>query len=115
MLAKSSFTLEARITFAPTGVDFHVLSKDVDYPADDLPSEQPEDADARYFVKVLLLSHGGAATVRQKMTGLLADGTIDESHDVQSLYKLLQTVVGKHNVECPACSSMNRCRHARRH
>lgn len=95
MLWKSSFSLETPITFASTGLDFHVLSKDIDYPTDDLPSEQPEDADARYFVKVLLLSHGGAPTLRQKLTGLLVDGTIDEACEVQSIFKLLQAVVGR--------------------
>ena len=96
---KTSFNLEDAITFAPAGVEFHVLHKDVDYPfgegEEPLPLETADDADSRYFVKVLLLSHGGATALRQKVTGLMADGAIDESCDVQSLFKLLQFVVGK--------------------
>ncbi|KAI6200380.1 BMA-LST-3, isoform h [Aphelenchoides besseyi] len=95
---KNSFNLEDPIIFAPNTVEFHVLHKDVDYPMiegeNELPPESTEDADPRYTVKVLLLTHPGAASLRQKVTGLMADGTIDEQCDVQSLYKVLHFIIG---------------------
>lgn len=78
-------------------MDFHVLHKDVDYPFVDtnsLPAEIPEDADSRYIVKVLLLAHPGAIDIRKKVTGLMADGSIDENVDVQNVFKVLQFVTG---------------------
>ncbi|CAD5218771.1 unnamed protein product [Bursaphelenchus okinawaensis] len=89
-----SFNLGEPISFAPAGVPFSILSKSVDYPGDDLPSEQPSDADSKYLVKVLLLSHPGAALIRQKTTGLLVDGTIDEAQECQNFSKVLQLLVG---------------------
>ncbi|CAD5226302.1 unnamed protein product [Bursaphelenchus xylophilus] len=89
-----SFNLEEQISFAPSGVPFCILSKDVDYPGEDLPVENPADSDSKYVVKVLLLTHPGAALIRQKVTGLLADGTIDEAQDCQNLNKVLQVLVG---------------------
>lgn len=73
------------------------MHKDVDYPfveTNPLPSEQPEDADTRYTVKVLLLSHPGSIELRKRVTGLLADGSIDESLDVQNLFRVLHFVIG---------------------
>lgn len=94
---KQSLNLENPITFSPNAIDFHILHKDVDYPfadSDPLPTDQPEDADPRYIVKVLLLSHPGATAIRQKVTGLLADGSLDETVDAQTLFKILHFVVG---------------------
>lgn len=94
-----SFNLEEPITFSPNGVDFHTLSKDIDYPlaeGETFPEENPSDADSRFIVKVLLLSHPGAAAIRQKVTGLMADGSIDEAQDVQHWSKVVQLVVGKY-------------------
>jgi hypothetical protein len=91
---KKSFNLEEPISFAPTAIDFHVVHKDVDYPGEELPVEFPDDADSSYIVKVLLLTHPGVTALRQKVTGLLADGSIDESLDVQTIFKVLHFVVG---------------------
>lgn len=93
----SSFNLEEPITFTPTGLDYHIVDKNVDIPlaeGESLPSEHPADADSKFVVKVLLLSHPGAAAIRQMVTGLLADGSIDEALEVQPLTKVLQFLVG---------------------
>ncbi|KAI6218710.1 BMA-LST-3, isoform h [Aphelenchoides fujianensis] len=93
---KKSFNLEDPVLFAPHSVEFHVLHKDVDFPAThgELPPEQADDADPSYTVKVLLLTHPGAASIRQKVAGLLADGSIDEACEAQSLMKVLQFLIG---------------------
>jgi hypothetical protein len=94
---KNSFNLESPIAFSSNSIDFHVLQKDVDYPfaeTNPLPEELPADADSRYIVKVLLPAHPGAIDIRKKVTGLLADGSIDESLDVQNVFKVLHFITG---------------------
>ena len=51
----TSLKLEQPVKFSPHPITFHVLHKDVDIPlaeGDQLPQENPVDADSRYIVKV---------------------------------------------------------------
>lgn len=93
----NSFSLETPFTLAPTPIAFHVVNKDVDVPLADeenLPPELPADADSKLSVRVLMLAHPGASAVRQKVYGLLPDGSIDESTETQPLTRALQFLVG---------------------
>jgi hypothetical protein len=42
----------------------------------------------------MLISHPGLASIRRKLSGLMADGTIDESAETQPLTKTIQLLVG---------------------
>ncbi|EGT48565.1 CBN-LST-3 protein [Caenorhabditis brenneri] len=75
-------------------IQFHVFNKDVDYFGEPLPVFEPEDADHRHQVKVLLLSHAGKSEVVKKSFCLMADGTTDDHQEPQSLLKNLHFLVG---------------------
>lgn len=76
-------------------VQFHVFHKDVDYPESvENAVLEPEDADHRYQAKVCLLAHGGKTDVLKKALGLMPDGTTDDNHEVSSIFKQLQFLVG---------------------
>ncbi|CAI4224435.1 unnamed protein product [Auanema sp. JU1783] len=88
--------LDSPIDFT-NSVSFHVLHKDVDYIPVDNEKEaplEPEDFDHRHQVKVLLMSHNGKQEIMKKAFGLLADGSLDDSHEVTSLLKQIQFLVG---------------------
>lgn len=81
-------------------IHFHVFNKEVDYCGDqELPILEPEDADHRHQVKVLLLSHAGKAEVVKKSFCLMADGTTDDHQEPQSLLKNLHFLVGARGKE----------------
>lgn len=104
--------IETPLKFSPHPVTFHILHKDVDVPLSDgeqqLPLENPPDADNRFVVKVnsisfsfpyfpcqiLLISHPGLSALRRKLSGLLPDGSIDESTETQPITKNIQLLVG---------------------
>uniref|UniRef100_A0A183CCW5 SAP domain-containing protein n=1 Tax=Globodera pallida TaxID=36090 RepID=A0A183CCW5_GLOPA len=92
-----SIKLETPLQFSPHPIKFHVLHKDVDVPlgeGEQLPLENPSDADNRFVVKVLLISHPGLTALRRKLSGLMPDGSIDESTETQPLSKNIQILVG---------------------
>ncbi|KAL3110206.1 hypothetical protein niasHT_015809 [Heterodera trifolii] len=92
-----SVKLETPLQFSPHPIKFHVLHKDVDVLLDEgkqLPLENPPDADSRFVVKVLLISHPGLTALRRKLSGLMPDGSIDESTETQPLSKSIQILVG---------------------
>uniref|UniRef100_A0A914I943 SAP domain-containing protein n=1 Tax=Globodera rostochiensis TaxID=31243 RepID=A0A914I943_GLORO len=92
-----SIKLETPLQFSPHPIKFHVLHKDVDVPlgeGEQLPVENPSDADNRFVVKVLLISHPGLTALRRKLSGLMPDGSIDESTETQPLSKNIQILVG---------------------
>lgn len=78
-------------------MQFHIFHKDVDYPEGENAILEPEDADPRHQVKVLLLAHGGKTEVLKKALGLLPDGSTDDNHEVTSVFKQLQILVGEFN------------------
>ncbi|UMM26877.1 hypothetical protein L5515_010402 [Caenorhabditis briggsae] len=80
-------------------IQFHVFNKDVDWIGDALPELEPEDADHRHQVKVLLLSHAGKTEVVKKSFCLMADGTTDDHQEPQSLLKNLHFLVGARGKE----------------
>ncbi|CAK5071366.1 unnamed protein product [Meloidogyne enterolobii] len=93
----SSIPLETPIKFSPHPINFHVLHKDIDAPlalGEEAPIENPVDADYRYIVKVMLISHPGLMTIRRKLSGLMSDGSIDEATETQPLTKTIQLLVG---------------------
>uniref|UniRef100_A0A8R1DKM5 DBC1 domain-containing protein n=1 Tax=Caenorhabditis japonica TaxID=281687 RepID=A0A8R1DKM5_CAEJA len=78
-------------------IQFHVFHKDVEIPLKEgeTPSVvEPEDADHRYSVKVLLLSHYGKTEVVKKSFCLNSDGTTEDHQEPQSLLKNLNFLVG---------------------
>ena len=42
----------------------------------------------------MLISHPGLMAIRRKLSGLMSDGTIDESTETQPLTKTIQLLVG---------------------
>nr|CAD2171761.1 unnamed protein product [Meloidogyne enterolobii] len=93
----SSIPLETPIKFSPHPINFHVLHKDIDPPlalGEEAPIENPVDADYRYIVKVMLISHPGLMAIRRKLSGLMSDGSIDEATETQPLTKTIQLLVG---------------------
>uniref|UniRef100_A0A1I7U2Q7 DBC1 domain-containing protein n=1 Tax=Caenorhabditis tropicalis TaxID=1561998 RepID=A0A1I7U2Q7_9PELO len=80
-------------------IQFHVFNKDIDYFGEPLPDLEPEDADHRHQVKVLLLSHAGKSEVVKKSFCLMADGTTDDHQEPQSLLKNLHFLVGARGKE----------------
>nr|CAD2172574.1 unnamed protein product [Meloidogyne enterolobii] len=93
----SSIPLETPIKFSPHPINFHVLHKDIDPPlalGEEAPIENPVDADYRYIVKVMLISHPGLMAIRRKLSGLMFDGSIDEATETQPLTKTIQLLVG---------------------
>ncbi|KAJ1346652.1 hypothetical protein KIN20_001523 [Parelaphostrongylus tenuis] len=83
-------------------VAFHVWNKEVDYPLNDGLIEtiiEPDDADHRHQVKVLLLAHGGRQEVHKKAFGLLPDGTTDDTYEPTSFFKQLSFLVGTRGKE----------------
>ncbi|CAK5084253.1 unnamed protein product [Meloidogyne enterolobii] len=93
----SSIPLETPIKFSPHPINFHVLHKDIDAPlalGEEAPIENPVDADYRYIVKVMLISHPGLMAIRRKLSGLMSDGSIDEATETQPLTKTIQLLVG---------------------
>ncbi|CAB3409649.1 unnamed protein product [Caenorhabditis bovis] len=76
-------------------VRFHVFHKDVEYfGKEPLPDIEPEDADHRHQVRVMLISHNGKADVVKKAFCLLADGSTDDHQEPQSIFKNLNFLVG---------------------
>ncbi|KAF7633429.1 SAP domain-containing protein, partial [Meloidogyne graminicola] len=91
----TSIPLGIPIKFSSHPINFHVLHKDIDAPMDGESSvENPSDADYRFLVKVMLISHPGLMSIRRKLSGLMADGSIDESTETQPLTKTIQLLVG---------------------
>ncbi|EPB69199.1 hypothetical protein ANCCEY_11708 [Ancylostoma ceylanicum] len=83
-------------------VAFHVFNKEVDYPLQDGETAavlEPEDADHRHQVKVLLLAHPGKEEVHKKAFGLLPDGSTDDTHEPTSFFKQLSFLVGTRGKE----------------
>ncbi|CAI2352396.1 unnamed protein product [Caenorhabditis sp. 36 PRJEB53466] len=83
-------------------IQFHVFNKEVELPLEEgkvLPELEPEDADHRHQVKVLLLSHEGKPEIVKKSFCLMADGTTDDHQEPQALYKNLQFLVGARGKE----------------
>uniref|UniRef100_A0A915DXN7 SAP domain-containing protein n=1 Tax=Ditylenchus dipsaci TaxID=166011 RepID=A0A915DXN7_9BILA len=89
-----SIQLDEPIKFSPHPINYTVLHKDVDLEELDVTLENPPDADSRFIVKVLLLAQPGQSALRQKVYGLLPDGSIDEAVETQSVLKNLQFLVG---------------------
>ncbi|CAJ0579935.1 unnamed protein product, partial [Mesorhabditis spiculigera] len=79
-------------------IQFHVLQKEVD-PLEELPPLEPDDADHRYQVKVLLLAHAGRTAINQKAYGLAKDGALDDTYDPQDLFKGISFLTGIRNKE----------------
>ncbi|KAL7072465.1 hypothetical protein ACQ4LE_008298 [Meloidogyne hapla] len=93
----TSIPLETPIKFSPHQINFHILHKDIDPPlaiGEEPPIENPSDADYRYIVKVMLISHPGLMAIRRKLSGLMSDGSIDEATETQPLTKTIQLLVG---------------------
>ncbi|XGW25961.1 hypothetical protein V3C99_006960, partial [Haemonchus contortus] len=83
-------------------VAFHVWNKEVDYPLQDGEEPvvlEPEDADHRHQVKVLLLAHPGRQEVHKKAFGLLPDGSTDDMHEPTPFFKQLSFLVGTRGKE----------------
>ncbi|VDK44778.1 unnamed protein product, partial [Cylicostephanus goldi] len=83
-------------------VSFHVFNKEVDYPlqpGETEPVLEPEDADHRHQVKVLLLAHAGKEEVHKKAFGLLPDGSTDDTHEPTPFFKQLSFLVGTRGKE----------------
>ncbi|CAJ0604155.1 unnamed protein product [Cylicocyclus nassatus] len=83
-------------------VSFHVFNKEVDYPLQQGEVEavlEPEDADHRHQVKVLLLAHAGKEEVHKKAFGLLPDGSTDDTHEPTPFFKQLSFLVGTRGKE----------------
>ncbi|VDM74139.1 unnamed protein product, partial [Strongylus vulgaris] len=83
-------------------VSFHVFNKEVDYPLQEDEAEavlEPEDADHRHQVKVLLLAHPGKEEVHKKAFGLLPDGSTDDAHEPTPFLKQLSFLVGTRGKE----------------
>lgn len=96
-----------------TPIQFHVFNKDVDIPlieGEQLPEAEPEDADHRHQVKVMLLSHAGKSEVVKKSFCLMADGTTDDNQEPQSLLKNLHFLVGKYRSYFICVSSVSGAR-----
>ncbi|CAI5449317.1 unnamed protein product [Caenorhabditis angaria] len=85
-------------------INFHVFHKDVENPFGNvvLPEFEPEDADHRHQVKVLLLSHAGKSEILKKAFCLLPDGSTDDNQEPQSFWKNLQFLVGVRGKETMA-------------
>ncbi|CAG9529877.1 unnamed protein product [Cercopithifilaria johnstoni] len=94
--------IENPISISTAPITYHVLHKDVDCPSENLQALNPPDADYRFSVKVVLMSHQGLSTVHQKAFGLLIDGSIDENIDSASLKRCINFVVGTRNKEMMA-------------
>ncbi|PAV70305.1 hypothetical protein WR25_03043 [Diploscapter pachys] len=78
-------------------VAFHVWHKDVEAPNDEDEPEpilDPEDADHKYQVKVLLFSHAGRTEFQKKAFCLLPDGSTDDKEEPSNPFKQLQFLVG---------------------
>uniref|UniRef100_A0A915PP47 SAP domain-containing protein n=1 Tax=Setaria digitata TaxID=48799 RepID=A0A915PP47_9BILA len=90
------------ISISTTPITYHVLHKDIDSPSENLAALNPPDADYRFSVKVVLMSHQGLSVVHQKAFGLLVDGSVDENIDSASLKRCINFVVGARNKEMMA-------------
>ncbi|KJH47288.1 SAP domain protein [Dictyocaulus viviparus] len=83
-------------------VAFHVWNKEVDNPFVSSETEtvlDPEDADHRHQVKVLLLAHSGRQEVHKKAFGLLPDGSTDDTSEPSPFFKQLSFLVGTRGKE----------------
>lgn len=91
-----SIQLEQPMKCSPHPILFHILPKDIDMPLaeGESPPVNPSDADYRYTVKVLLISHPGLSALRQKLSGIMPDGSIDETVETQPVTKNIQLLVG---------------------
>ncbi|VDK73790.1 unnamed protein product [Litomosoides sigmodontis] len=94
--------IENPIPISAAPITYHVLHKDIDCPNESLQALNPPDADYRFSVKVVLMSHQGLSTVHQKAFGLLVDGSVDENTDSASLKRCISFVVGTRNKEMMA-------------
>lgn len=94
-----SFQLDLSLDLS-NPIQFHVFNKDVDFIGEEeIQDLDPEDADHRHQVKVLLLSHAGKSEVVKKAFCLMADGTTDDHQEPQSLLKNLHFLVGARGKE----------------
>ncbi|KAM3721102.1 Cell division cycle and apoptosis regulator protein [Dirofilaria immitis] len=94
--------IENPISISTAPITYHILNKDIDPPDETLQTLSPPDADYRFSVKVVLMSHQGLSMVHQKAFGLLADGSVDENIDSASLKRCINFVVGTRNKEMMA-------------
>nr|CDQ02382.1 BMA-LST-3, isoform f [Brugia malayi] len=94
--------IENPISISTAPITYHILHKDIDCPSENLHALNPPDADCRFSVKIVLMSHQGLSLVHQKAFGLLVDGSIDENVDSVSLKRCLNFVVGTRNKEMMA-------------
>uniref|UniRef100_A0A158Q740 SAP domain-containing protein n=1 Tax=Elaeophora elaphi TaxID=1147741 RepID=A0A158Q740_9BILA len=93
--------IENPMSISTAPIIYHILHKDIDCPSENLQLNPP-DADYRFSVKVVLMSHQGLSMVHQKAFGLLVDGSIDENIDSASLKRCINFVVGTRNKEMMA-------------
>ncbi|EFO26987.2 hypothetical protein LOAG_01502 [Loa loa] len=94
--------IENPISVSTAPITYHVLHRDIDCPSENLQALNPPDADYRFSVKVVLMSHQGLSLVHQKAFGLQVDGSIDENIDPASLKRCINFVVGTRNKEMMA-------------
>ncbi|CAD6194612.1 unnamed protein product [Caenorhabditis auriculariae] len=97
----SRIPLEMSIDFT-NPIQFHVFHKDVDFPLGPGEEEailEPDDADHRHQVKVLLLSHAGKSEILKKAYCLMPDGSSDDHQEPQSVFKNISFLVGSRGKE----------------
>ncbi|VDK62312.1 unnamed protein product [Onchocerca ochengi] len=94
--------IENPISISTTPITYHILHKDIDSPNENSQALNPSDADYRFSVKVVLMSHQGLSVVHQKAFGLLVDGSLDENIDSASLKRCINFLVGTRNKEMMA-------------